>query len=105
MHSIYHTIEAMELACEGEAQLIGFSQPELTQVLETVKQMPAEERAALHERLERINTIIEGQMMMYQEELDKLAKQITHVGRSNKATQNYRNVVAIIPVNTAANDE
>jgi hypothetical protein len=102
-NKLYHLIESMEIACESEAFLTGFTTPQMEEIMLAVKRLPAQDREALHDRLERIHTIIEGQMMLYAEELAKLGKQITHVGHSNKATQAYR-TVAVIPVKPSASN-
>ena len=97
MNKLNQTLEQLETACEGEAELIAFTAPQLEEILGIVKALPEEERAQLQDRLDRISTIIEGQMMLYKEEIEKLGGQIRNVALSNAGTQAYR-TVAVIPI-------
>lgn len=90
MNNISQALEALEHACEGEAELIAFTQPNLQQLIEEVKALPEPERTEVRDRLDRVSTIIEGKMMIYAEELQSLSSQIKHVGNSNAAAGAYR---------------
>lgn len=104
MEELNKTLEALERACEGEAELLAFTAPEMAAAIATVKALPDSEREAVQNRLDRIGTIIEGQMMLYKEEMDKLGGQIRNVARSNAATQSYR-TAAVIPVTSSEPSE
>lgn len=101
MDELNKTLEAMEIACEGEAELRSFTAPQLAAAIATVKALPEDQRAAVRERLDRISTILDGQMMLYKEEIDKLGGKIRDVAKNNAGTQAYR-TVAVIPVDPEA---
>lgn len=103
MHSIHQTLDALELACEGDEELVGFNAPDISQIIETIKTLPADERVAIQDRLDRVSTIIEGKMMMYAEEMEKLGGQIRNVANSNAATNAYR-TVAVFPIKNEGTD-
>jgi hypothetical protein len=90
MNNLNQALDALELACEGEAELIAFTAPNLADIIETVKTLPEVQQAAIRERLERITTIIEGKMMLYTEEMEKLGGQIRNVANNNAGTNAYR---------------
>ncbi len=100
MHNLNQALDALEQACEGESELIAFTQPNLNDIIETVKMLPADQRLAIQDRLERVSTIIEGKMMLYAEEMEKLGGQIRNVANTNAATNAYR-TVAVFPVNSS----
>lgn len=90
MQSLNQALDAMERACETDTDLIGFTEPNLKEITEMVKGLPAAEREEVRSRLERISTIIEGKMMLYGEELEQLKGQIKNVANNNAAAGAYR---------------
>ena len=103
MLSVDQTLAALEQACESDEDLFAFSQPNLNEIIEVVKALPADEREIVQDRLNRISTIIEGKMMIYAEELENLGGQIRKVANSNVATSAYR-TVAVFPIKAQAGD-
>lgn len=90
MFNLNQALETLEHACEGEAELIAFTQPDLTRMIEAIKALPLSEQDAVRDRLDRVSTIIEGKMMIYAEELQALGGQIKKVAANNAATSAYR---------------
>ena len=98
MTNLNQALEALEQACESEQDLIAFTQPDLVRMIDAIKGLPHGEQQAVRDRLDRVSTIIEGKMMLYAEELQKLGGQIRNVANSNAASNAYR-TVAVYPVN------
>lgn len=103
MLSIDQTLAALERACESDEDLVAYSEPNLKEIIEAIKALPADERIVVQDRLNRVSTIIEGKMMIYAEELENLGGQIRKVGNSNVAASAYR-TVAVFPIKGAAGD-
>ena len=97
MQSIYQTLEALETACESEMDLRAFRMPELNDAIAAIKALPESEQEEVRMRLDRIGTIIEGQMIGYTEQLEALGGQIRNLRVTSAAAQAYRSV-AFIPV-------
>ena len=97
MFAIEEALDALERACEGDAELISYIAPDINHLIEAIKALPANEREVIQNRLERVSTIIEGKMMMYAEEVERLGSQIKHVAHTSAATNAYR-AVAVFPV-------
>lgn len=97
MQDINQVLDALERACETEDDLLAYAQPNLSEIVEVLKTLPPHERDAMRDRLERVATIIEGKMMLYGEEMERLGGQIRQVASSNAAASAYR-VAAVIPV-------
>lgn len=97
MFSVHEALDALERACEGDSELLSYIAPDVNDLVEQIKVLPADERAAVQDRLERVSVLIEGKMMMYAEEVERLGSQIKHVATSSAATNAYR-TVAVFPV-------
>lgn len=99
MDNLNRALETLEAACESEEELRAFTPLQMADLIATVKALPDKQRAEVESRLQRIGTIIEGKLMMYQEEIEQLGGQIRNVANNNAATHAYR-TVAVIPVKT-----
>ena len=102
MLSIEQTLSSLEQACESEEDLIAYTESHLNDIIEGIKTLPANERELIRERLNRVETIIEGKMMMYSEELQSLGTQIRTVATNSAAASAYR-TVAVFPIKQPAN--
>ena len=102
MLSIEQTLFSLEQACDSEEDLISYTDPHLNDIIEAIKTLPAHERDIIRERLNRVETIIEGKMMMYAEELQSLGTQIRNVATNSAAASAYR-TVAVFPIKPSAN--
>jgi len=101
MDKIHRLLDSLETACESEGALLSFVMPEVNSIMSTINGLPEAERDAVRDRLDRIGTIIEGQMMLYSEELAKLGNQIRSTALSNAASNSYR-TIAVIPIRDKA---
>ncbi len=97
MDNLNRALETLEAACESEEDLRAFTPLQMVELMATVKALPDSQRKEVEARLQRVETIIDGKMMAYKEEIEQLGGQIRKVANNNAASHAYRSV-AVLPI-------
>lgn len=95
MERLFEALDALETACDSETALISHHLPDLEAVLQEIRALPPEKHGDLFARLERIRTIMEGQLLLHAEEMERLRAQIRTSQRGGAASNAYRRVAVI----------
>lgn len=95
-------LDALEAACDNETALLTHHLPDLEAILAVIRELPPESHADLFSRLDRIRMIMEGQLMLHAEEMERLRVQIRTTQRSSAGSNAYQRV-AVIKVPKATN--
>lgn len=66
----------MEAACDSEAALLNVHLPNITELVDALKALPLAYQDDLRDRLERIQIIMESQMLLYAAETERLREAI-----------------------------
>jgi len=98
MEKLFSILDDLEKACGDEAVLRRFVRPDVSEAIAAIASLSAYEREQLHGQLDRIHTIMEGQMLLYSERMEGLRAQLHSMRASNQGTGKYRQVAAIIPI-------
>ncbi len=88
-------LDALEAACDSDTALITHHLPDLDAILASIRQLPPENHKDFFSRLERIRTIMEGQLLLHAEEMEQLRVQIRAAQRNGQAATAYGRVARI----------
>jgi len=98
MDSLFHVMAEMESACDSEAALLEFHLPDLASLINSAKTLPVNLQLELRDRLERIQVIMEGQMLLYATETEHLREVIRNARRTPKPRDPNDRTVALIKI-------
>jgi hypothetical protein len=95
MERLMEALDALEAACDNNTALITHHLPDLNAILAVIRELPPQMHGDLFSRLERIRIIMEGQLLLHAEEMERLRVQIRTTQRSSKAANAYGRVASI----------
>ncbi|OYW14255.1 MAG: hypothetical protein B7X02_00450 [Rhodospirillales bacterium 12-54-5] len=72
MENALKAIADMESACDSEAALLSVRLPDIKELIAALKLLPLEHQHEMRDRLQRIQVIMEGQMLLYAAETEHL---------------------------------
>ena len=97
-HNLHQEIADLEAVCDDKDALTSYYLPQLGKIVETIQLLPRGEQEVFFDKLQRISTILEGQMMALSEELEELRKKIPAAQVNKMAARAYNSTIAVIPM-------